>query len=55
MDEKDYIELQNLLVRLRVMLLKEYSKKDLKGRDKIVKNIRAVDTLRKNVEFEIKE
>lgn len=53
MKEKEYIELQNLLVKLRVEQLKELDNKDLKKRDKIVKNIRAIDILRKNVEVKL--
>ena len=53
MKEKEYIELQNLLVKLRVEQLKELDNKDLKKRDKIVKNIRSIDILRKNVEVKL--
>lgn len=53
MKEKEYIELQNLLVKLRVEQLKELDNKDLKKRDRIVRNIRAIDILRKNVEVKL--
>ena len=53
MKEKEYIELQNLLVKLRVEQLNELDNKDLKKRDKIVKNIRSIDILRKNVEVKL--
>ena len=48
MDEKDYIELQTLLVKLRVIALKEISNPNLTAqiRDKDMKIIRYVDWLR---------
>ena len=50
MDEKDYIELQTLLVKLRVAALKEISNPNLvpQFRDKDMKIIRYVDWLRNN-------
>lgn len=50
MDEKDYIELQTLLVKLRVAALKEISDPNLipKFRDRDMKIIRYVDWLRNN-------
>lgn len=50
MDEKDYIELQTLLVKLRVVALKEISDPNLipKFRDRDMKIIRYVDWLRNN-------
>lgn len=57
MKEEEYIELQNLLIRLRVKQLKEYSnnKNDITERRKAIRNIRAIDLLRKNIELELKE
>jgi len=50
MEEKDYIELQNLLVKLRIAALKEISNQNLipKIRDRDMKIIRYVDWLRNN-------
>lgn len=50
MDEKDYIELQTLLVKLRIAALKEISDPNLipKFRDRDMKIIRYVDWLRNN-------
>lgn len=50
MEEKDYIELQNLLVKLRIAALKEISNPNLipKSRDRDMKIIRYVDWLRNN-------
>lgn len=50
MEEKDYIELQNLLVKLRIAALKEISDPNLipKFRDRDMKIIRYVDWLRNN-------
>ena len=52
MNEEDYIDLQNLLIKLRVSLLKELDSKTLpiKQRDKDYRMLRSVDNLRKNVE-----
>lgn len=50
MDEQDYIDLQNLLTKLRVHLLKQISDTHLiqKYRDMDIKMIRSIDNLRKN-------
>jgi len=50
MDEKDYIELQTLLVKLRIVALKQLSIPNLTDqfRDKDMKIIRYVDWLRNN-------
>ena len=50
MEENDYIELQNLLVKLRIAALKEISNPNLtpQCRDKDMKIIRYVDWLRNN-------
>ncbi len=55
MDEKDYIELQTLLVKLRVAALKEISNPNLTAqfRDKDMKIIRYVDWLRNNIILQI--
>ena len=55
MDEKDYIELQTLLVKLRVAALKEISNQNLisKFRDRDMKIIRYVDWLRNNTILQI--
>ena len=55
MDEKDYIELQTLLVKLRVIALKEISNPNLiaQSRDKDMKIIRYVDWLRNNTILQI--
>lgn len=55
MDEKDYIELQTLLVKLRVAALKEISDPNLipKFRDRDMKIIRYVDWLRNNTILQI--
>lgn len=52
MSEEDFIELQELLIKLRVEHLKKLNDKSMetKRRDAIVKNIRAIDTLR-NMDF----
>ena len=56
MSENDYIELQNLLTKLRVILLKEISDSNLKMkyRDKNLKMVRSIDNLRKNTPLIIK-
>lgn len=50
MEEQEYIELQNLLTKLRVFLLKQISDPHLvlKSRDMNIKMIRSIDNLRKN-------
>lgn len=50
MEDKDYIELQTLLAKLRVAALKEISNPDVpsKTRDKDMKIIRYIDWLRNN-------
>lgn len=50
MNEQEYIELQDLLTKLRVFLLKEISSPDLRTnrRDMDIKMIRSIDNLRKN-------
>ena len=55
LDADDYITLQGILVRLRVLILKEISKKDLntKRRDPAIKMLRSVDNLRKIVPLKI--
>lgn len=53
MNEQDYIDLQTLLIKLRVNQLKILDRDNLINRDKIVRNIRAIDTLRKNIEVDI--
>lgn len=55
MDEKDYIELQNLLVKLRIAALKEISNPNIppKSRDADMKIIRYVDWLRNNTILQI--
>lgn len=55
MSESEYIQLQSLLAKLRVHLLKEICHPDLikKYRDIDVKLIRSVDYLRKNTPIEI--
>ncbi len=55
MDEKDYIELQTLLVKLRVAVLKEISNPNLVSqcRDRDMKIIRYVDWLRNNTILQI--
>lgn len=55
MDEKDYIELQTLLVKLRIAALKEISSPNLvpQFRDKYMKIIRYVDWLRNNIILQI--
>lgn len=57
MDEKDYIELQTLLVKLRVAALKEISNPNLVSqcRDRDMKIIRYVDWLRNNAIIYIQE
>ena len=57
MDEKDYIELQTLLVKLRVIALKEISNPNLvpQCRDRDMKIIRYVDWLRNNAIIYIQE
>lgn len=48
MEEKDYIELQMLLAKLRVICLKEIGNKDLdpKEREKQFKLVRSIDNIR---------
>lgn len=50
MEEDEYIQLQTLLSKLRVYLLKEISHSNLvqKYRDMDIKMIRSIDDLRKN-------
>lgn len=57
MEEEDYINLQNLLIKLRVHLFKEISDNNLKPkyRDKDIKMIRNIDNLRNNVPIMINE
>lgn len=57
MEENEYIELQNLLTKLRVEALKELSDRNIvtKCRDRDVKMIRYVDWLRANMFLKIKE
>ena len=52
MDEDDYIELQTLLLKLRVVYLKEISNPNTKTKvmEKDMQIIRKIDYLRKNVE-----
>ena len=55
MEEQDYIDLQNLLTKLRVCLLKEISNCNLrqKYRDQDIKMIRSIDNLRKNAPIRV--
>lgn len=55
MDEKEYIELQNLLTKLRVKNLKMIGlpKTDQSGRNKYYKIIRCIDFIRNNALVEI--
>lgn len=48
MEEKEYIELQTLLAKLRVICLKEIGNKDLdeKEREKQFKLVRNIDSIR---------
>ena len=56
MSEEEYIQLQNLLTKLRVHLLKEIAFSGLiqKHRDIDIKMIRSIDNLRKNAPIVIK-
>jgi hypothetical protein len=56
MEEQDYIDLQNLLTKLRVHLLKEISNPNLiqKYRDVDIRMIRSIDNLRKNTPIIVK-
>ncbi len=56
MEETEYIELQTLLTKLRVILLKEISNPNLviKYRDANTKMIRSIDNLRKNTPVVVK-
>lgn len=56
MEEQDYIDLQNLLTKLRVHLLKEISNPNLiqKYRDIDIKMIRSIDNLRRNTPIIVK-
>lgn len=56
MEEQDYIDLQNLLTKLRVHLLKEISNPNLiqKYRDIDIRMIRSIDNLRKNTPVIVK-
>lgn len=50
MEEEEYVTLQDLLVKLRIFVLKELSDPNLasRSRDIDIKMIRSIDTLRKN-------
>lgn len=56
MEEEEYIQLQTLLSKLRVNLLREISHPNLvqKYRDQDIKMLRCVDNLRKNIRVIIK-
>lgn len=56
MEEDEYIQLQTLLAKLRVNLLKEIAHPNLaqKYRDQDVKMIRSIDYLRKNTTVIVK-
>ena len=56
MEEQDYIDLQNLLTKLRVHLIKEISNPNLiqKYRDIDIRMIRSIDNLRKNTPVIVK-
>lgn len=51
MDEKEYIELNNLLTKYRVVLFKEFLSSSIldSKRDSISRQIRSVDCLRSNM------
>ena len=51
MDEKEYIELNNLLTKYRVVLFKEFLSSSIldSKRDSISRQIRSVDCLRNNM------
>lgn len=49
MNEEDYIKLNDLLTKYRVVLLKEFLENNIDSRDKISKQIRSVDNLRANM------
>ena len=55
MEEREYVELQNLLTKLRVVALKELSFNgiDSKYRNQLIKTVRKVDWLRNNVLIKI--
>lgn len=57
MEENEYLELQNLLNKLRVQTFHNLADNSLKmtERDKNVKILRAVDTLRYKVDIKTKE
>lgn len=55
MDEDEYIELNHLLTKYRVVLLKEFLKDDIESRDSITRQIRSVDNLRANMIINLNE
>ena len=57
MEEEEYLELQNLLLKQRVLALKELSNSNLrdKDRDNCMKTIRKIDWLRNNIKLNLGE
>ena len=57
MEEEDYIELNNLLVKYKVLCLKTYSnfKTDSKTREKSIKQVRYIDFIRKDMPLKLEE